>query len=438
MAKTVAETAMTTKNARAELAQGIHWRSLDTDVHMGYRKAKRGGTWVVRWYKGDGKYQQEPIGAADDFQTPDGDTVLTFDQAKKRARAVVDQRRAEAKASIDGAPVTIKSAVENYIIDRDDREKARKGRTVRSDANRRLTRYVLSNETLATTPLHTVTAKQLTDWTKRLSGLKGTTVKRLINDFRAALNKAAEDHHDRMPASLTADIKRGFKVKSEQHDDEADIPRTNQIMTDADVRRIIETAYEIGEDFGRIIVVMAATGARFSQVVRLRVSDVQVSEKRVMVPASRKGRRDSGKTRHIAFPVGQDVIDALRPALAGRHSAEPLLERWRHVQKPGSIEWHRDTRGAWQSSSEITRPWRDLVTRVGLPGDIVPYSLRHTSIVRGLRSSLPVRLVAGLHDTSSTMIERHYAAYIVDAMNELAANAAVPLVTTSKVVSIAS
>jgi hypothetical protein len=39
--------------------------------------------------------------------------------------------------------------------------------------------------------------------------------------------------------------------------------------------------------------------------------------------------------------------------------------------------------------------------------------------------------VAALHDTSSAMIERHYAAYIVDAMDELAGRAVVPLITAA-------
>jgi hypothetical protein len=59
---------------------------------------------------------------------------------------------------------------------------------------------------------------------------------------------------------------------------------------------------------------------------------------------------------------------------------------------------------------------------------IVPYAFRHSSIVRGLRAGLPVRLVAVLHDTSSAMIEKHYSAYIIDAMDELAARAVVPLI----------
>jgi hypothetical protein len=57
----------------------------------------------------------------------------------------------------------------------------------------------------------------------------------------------------------------------------------------------------------------------------------------------------------------------------------------------------------------------------------VPYALRHTAIVRGLGVGLPTRLVAALHDTSVGMIEKHYAAYVVDAMGDLAAKAVLEL-----------
>lgn len=59
--------------------------------------------------------------------------------------------------------------------------------------------------------------------------------------------------------------------------------------------------------------------------------------------------------------------------------------------------------------------------------DTVPYALRHSSIVRGLRAGLPIRLVASNHDTSVQMIERHYARYIADGLEELSAKAVIPL-----------
>ena len=52
--------------------------------------------------------------------------------------------------------------------------------------------------------------------------------------------------------------------------------------------------------------------------------------------------------------------------------------------------------------------------------DAIPYALRHSSIVRGIRAGLPIRLVAAVHDTSVQMIERHYSRWIVDGLDELA------------------
>jgi len=55
--------------------------------------------------------------------------------------------------------------------------------------------------------------------------------------------------------------------------------------------------------------------------------------------------------------------------------------------------------------------------------------LRHSSIVRALRAGIPVRIVAALHDTSSAMIEKHYAAYILDVSDDLARSAVTALVS---------
>jgi hypothetical protein len=41
---------------------------------------------------------------------------------------------------------------------------------------------------------------------------------------------------------------------------------------------------------------------------------------------------------------------------------------------------------------------------------------------------LPIRLVAALHDTSTAMIERHYARWISDGLEDMARAAIVPLV----------
>ena len=78
-------------------------------------------------------------------------------------------------------------------------------------------------------------------------------------------------------------------------------------------------------------------------------------------------------------------------------------------------------------SSELTSPWKAIWERAQLP-EAIPYSFRHTSIVRGIRANLPIRLVAALHDTSVSMIEKHYSRWITDGLEDLAARAVVLLV----------
>ena len=57
MAKSLTESPITTRSARTTLPLGLRWRGIDPDVHVGYRKGRRGGVWIVRWRDGAG-YKQ--------------------------------------------------------------------------------------------------------------------------------------------------------------------------------------------------------------------------------------------------------------------------------------------------------------------------------------------------------------------------------------------
>jgi hypothetical protein len=203
------------------------------------------------------------------------------------------------------------------------------------------------------------------------------------------------------------------------------VARSNQILADKQVRRLVEHAFRLDRDgdFAILVTVLAATGARFSQVARMRVEDVQPAQRRLLVPTLRKGqKRVAGD---VKVCVGAELIEALAPIMEGRGYDEVLLQRWRYRQTD-RISWVRDRRGPWTSASEMTRAWKQLTASAGLP-HCIPYALRHSSIVRGLRAGLPVRLVAALHDTSFE-IERHYSRWITDGLEELAARAVIPLI----------
>jgi hypothetical protein len=88
------------------------------------------------------------------------------------------------------------------------------------------------------------------------------------------------------------------------------------------------------------------------------------------------------------------------------------------------MAWKKSERGPWKRA-ELARPWKAIRERASLP-EVIPYALRHASIVRGLRKGLPIQQVAKLHNTSVKMIERHYAKYIATALEDLARAAGVP------------
>lgn len=440
MAKTLIEHRIAGRAERKRLAASStpYWRSVDPDVHLGYRKGVRGGTWLVRWRLGKG-YRQASLGTADD-ELHEG--TISFDAAIREARSFVERARASDRAAALGAPTTVGSAVEAYITKRDDRHKARSGKAVRSDANHRLTRYVvgkassgrrvaLARASLADVELHTLTEAQLRKWLSDLPGaLKEATQRRLINDLRAALNDAYSTDRDRLPPAMPEIVKNGLRLDSIAFASDP-IARENQILDDKQISRIVEVVRDVDAEQGwdgdlyYLILVLAATGSRFSQIARVRVGDFLPDEARLMVPFSFKGKRERGGETPV--PLGTDVVRALKTVAAGRPASEPLLQRWRSKQIPGGIRWVKESRGAWINPTEIVRAWSVIRARVGMP-DIVPYALRHSSIVRGIRANLPIRLVAELHDTSVAMIERHYGRYIASGFHELAARAVVQIV----------
>ena len=63
-----------------------YWRSISKGLHIGYRKGKTSGVWVVRRYLGNQNYQLETIAEADDVLDANGKDVLDFWQAQEVAR----------------------------------------------------------------------------------------------------------------------------------------------------------------------------------------------------------------------------------------------------------------------------------------------------------------------------------------------------------------
>jgi len=86
--------------------------------------------------------------------------------------------------------------------------------------------------------------------------------------------------------------------------------------------------------------------------------------------------------------VGDDVIKALQPAAEGRPDDAPLLERWRHRQTDPTT-WVKVGRLACKTASKMRLWWQKVVEVAAYP-DVIPYALRHSSIVRAIRAGFSV------------------------------------------------
>jgi integrase len=403
---------------RKKLPVATHpvWTSIGdarSGLKLGYRKGARGGVWVGKLVMG-GARVQAALGAAEDG------SGAGLSHAEATAAAIAwagkENTRLTAKTDEENRVSTIADAIASYVRMRIARAE-RAGR----DAQTRLARHVLSDAKLASMPVGRVAASGLSDWRSRLPAtMTPAGVNRLLNDLRAALNAHVAVHWRDLPPTMAKEIEAGLRALPNAQ------TARQALLTDADVRRVIDAAYDVDPDLGALVLVLASTGARFGQAAKITVADLQPEAGRVMVPTSAKGKGVKQR-RYSAVPLGPDAVERLKRLTMGRSGHEPLLLRWISRQiRP--VEWERVKRAPWSNASEMTRGWRKALATAGVP-HVEPYALRHSSIVRGLRSGVPVRIIAALHDTSSSMIERHYSAFILDAADELARRAVVPLVS---------
>jgi integrase len=313
---------------------------------------------------------------ADDYEETNGNSVLTYWMAQDRARAI-----ARAGEGPGDRPATVAEAVDAYEADL----KAR-GAAVKNATH---IRFNLT-DTLAAKPVALLTSKELRAWRNSLvkGGMKPASADRVGGVvLKAALNLAASDD-----ARIVNSKAWKVGLKRLPDDDE---PR-NTILPDDIVRAVIRTAYDVDPYLGVWIETLAGTGARESQVVALKVADLQddPTAPRLMMPCSRKGRNRRIERRPL--PISPRLAAVLRQATTGRAKHAPLLEK----------------------IPQIYRPFRIVTGRLGLDPALTPYCLRHSSIVRRLLAGIPTRLVAAAHDTSVAILEAVYSRYIVGDLSD--------------------
>jgi integrase len=389
MARSTRSSTLETRSARLRLpvAKKPIFVKIAPGTGLGYRRNRTAGTWVARVADGKRGNWTKAIGHADDFDDADGTNVLDFWQAQEKARTI---GRTEHTGHGSVKPATVAEALDAYDADLKTRG-ALAGNVIRVRAH--------LPDRLLSKAVALLTAGELRRWRDGLAKVvKPATTNRTCRAFKAALNLAAE-HDERIVNRRAWQVGLGALPDAEQS--------RNVILPDAVVREIIAAAYRQSNEIGLLVEVAAVTGARVSQIARLEVQDLQPDRNapRLMMPTSKKGRGMKAVQRR-PVPIPLSLAGKLRMLTAGRPATAPL------VSKPGGSRWHR---------SGHSLPFARAAKAAGQdPKEVTMYALRHSSIVRAIKASVPIRIVAASHDTSVAMIERTYSRFIGDHSDALA------------------
>jgi integrase len=258
---------------------------------------------------------------------------------------------------------------------------------------------------LLSKPVQLLTATELKRWRDGLLGtMAPSTINRLGRCVCAALEQAALHDGERIRNRSAWEIGLALLPNAQEV--------RNIILTDQTVRAFVAEAYRLDEKFGLFTDVLAITGGRPSQAVRLRVEDLldHPVRPKLMMPKSGKGggrNRSAKKLANYSVPITVQLAAKLKAAAKGRAADAPLL-----LQSDGS-SWG-DNPGAGYHHLV-----KKIVAAIGADPKATMYSLRHSSIVRMLKQNIPLRLTAALHDTSARMIEAHYAKHITESSDDI-------------------
>ena len=130
MARTVRDMRLDTRSARLKLKprREPYWRSISQGLAIGYRRGKKGGTWIAKHYTPGTGRRFNSIGTANDVADADGINVLDFTQAQEKARKWFAQLAREDAGEKPAGPYTVRKAIEEYLDD----YKIRSGRALQA------------------------------------------------------------------------------------------------------------------------------------------------------------------------------------------------------------------------------------------------------------------------------------------------------------------
>lgn len=390
-----------TQRRRLPAGRAAHFRTLIPGrAHLGYQR-KEGATegrWIIRRFNGSA-YSVEALGVADDVREPDGERVLDFEQAHRKALAAVD-----AAAGKPRGRITVRQAFINYVAFLQSSGKQTQLTEQRGVA------YILPK--LGDIEVASITSEKIRQWFAAMASApalvrtkKGerqqfkappgndpeairrrrSSANRVLTMLKAALNHAFDEKH------VTSNTEWGRRVKPFKGVDVARV----RYLSIVEAKRLINAC---ALDFRPLVIAALETGCRYGELTRLEVQDFNPDAGTVGIRRSK-----SSKARHVVLTDQGAAF--FRQACAGRAGAD--------------LMFRRADGDPWKASQQ-KRPMfeacgRAQITPLGI------HQLRHTWASHAVMNGVPLIIVAkNLGHKDTRMVEKHYGhlapTYIVDAI----------------------
>lgn len=395
MARRVRDKGLETREARKALAARgkPYYRAIGQRLHIGYRKGRTGGRWVMRSYR-NSKYVVATIADADDVLDADGIAVLNFWQAQERVRQLYADLQSQPLAQ--AGPYTVADAVVEYLDWITSRGKPTADTRQRAEAFilpsmgelevAKLTTAVIRKwlRDLAETPARLRTAKGAQQPRLREKSddpeavrRRRATANRTLTVLKAALNRAwrESEHKGQVPSDAA-----WRRVEPFEDVDAARI----RFLTVAEAQRLINACEP---QFRKLVQAALQTGARYSELAALKVSDFDPNNHTVFIQTSK-----SGKSRHIELT--DEGVAFFVSVTQGRGGNETIF---------------LNVAGVQFRKSHQSRPMAAACEHGKIEPLIGFHGLRHTWASLAVMGGMPLMVVAkNLGHSDTRMVEKHY------------------------------
>ena len=382
-----------------------YFRTIQEGRAIGYRRLAGGkaGTWIARHFDRDRDPTRlyKSLGSADDMLEADGVDTLTFAQAQTAAAAWFSELgRQHGRVA---APLTVEAAMADYVADYAARGgKDPKGLKTAIDAHilPRLGGKLVKDLTTGTIRAW---FRALATSPARVRSKEGKVATRALDATDADATRARRATANRVLTVIKAALNLAYREGKVASDDAwrrvqpfkgADAPRI-RYLTDAEAVRLVNAA---DPSFRPMITAALLTGARYGELVRFRVSDLDPKAGTLHVRVSK-----SGKPRSIMLTT--EGVDFFRQHCAGKKGSALILT------KPDGE--------AWGKSDQI-RPIRAACEAAQIAPAISFHILRHTHASRLIMSGVRLGVVAAQLGNGEAICAKHYAhlapGYVADSI----------------------